>query len=122
MFGNKEKAVQPEFWVAAQQLPKSPKSSFYSKLDRTNAATLPCGLKSRPDADAALAGITVKQETVQYCVTSSGGADEGCFLSQADALAEALREGVAGITCPRGEVDSLDGPTDPSLRITQALV
>src|SRR5258706_1806888 len=33
MFGNKEKAVQPEFWVATQQLPKSPKSTFYSKLD-----------------------------------------------------------------------------------------
>ena len=35
MFGNKEKAAQPEFWVATQQLPKSPKSTFYSKLDET---------------------------------------------------------------------------------------
>jgi len=35
VFGNKEKAVQPEFWVATQQLPKSPKSTFYSKLDET---------------------------------------------------------------------------------------
>ena len=35
MFGNKEKAAQPEFWVATQQLPKSPKSTFYAKLDET---------------------------------------------------------------------------------------
>lgn len=35
MFGNKEKAAQPEFWVATQELPKSPKSTFYSKLDET---------------------------------------------------------------------------------------
>jgi transposase len=35
VFGNKEKAAQPEFWVVAQQLPKSPKSTFYSKLDET---------------------------------------------------------------------------------------
>jgi transposase len=35
VFGNKEKAAQPELWVATQQLPKSPKSTFYSKLDET---------------------------------------------------------------------------------------
>jgi len=35
VFGNKEKAAQPEFWVATEQLPKSPKSTFYSKLDET---------------------------------------------------------------------------------------
>jgi transposase len=35
VFANKEKAAQPEFWVAAQELPKSPKSAFYSKLDET---------------------------------------------------------------------------------------
>ena len=35
MFEKKEKATQPEFWVATQQLPKSPKSTFYSKLDET---------------------------------------------------------------------------------------
>ena len=35
MFGKKEKAAQPEFWVAAQQVAKSPKSTFYSKLDET---------------------------------------------------------------------------------------
>jgi len=35
VFENKEKAAQPEFWVAAQQLPRSPKSTFYAKLDET---------------------------------------------------------------------------------------
>src|SRR3989475_8872368 len=35
MFEKKQKAAQPEFWVATQQLPKSPKSTFYSKLDET---------------------------------------------------------------------------------------
>ena len=35
MFSKKQKATQPEFWVATQQLPKSPKATFYSKLDET---------------------------------------------------------------------------------------
>ncbi len=35
MFSKKHKATQPEFWVATQQLPKSPKATFYSKLDET---------------------------------------------------------------------------------------
>ena len=35
MFEKKEKAAQPEFWVATQQVAKSPKSTFYSKLDET---------------------------------------------------------------------------------------
>src|SRR5712692_1877965 len=35
MFEKKQKAAQPEFWVAAQPLPTSPKSTFYSKLDET---------------------------------------------------------------------------------------
>ena len=35
MFSEKQKATQPEFWVATQRLPKSPKATFYSKLDET---------------------------------------------------------------------------------------
>jgi transposase len=35
VFGKKEKAAQPEFWVATQEVAKSPKSTFYSKLDET---------------------------------------------------------------------------------------
>lgn len=35
MFAKKEKAAQSEFWVAAHQLPQSPKSTFYSRLDET---------------------------------------------------------------------------------------
>src|SRR2546425_497971 len=35
MFSEKKKAEQPEFWVATEQLPKSPKSIFYAKLDET---------------------------------------------------------------------------------------
>jgi transposase len=35
MFSKKQKATQPEFWVATQQLPKIPKATFYSKLDET---------------------------------------------------------------------------------------
>jgi hypothetical protein len=35
MFSEKKKAAQPEFWVVAQQVPKSPKATFYSKLDET---------------------------------------------------------------------------------------
>src|SRR5467141_3100968 len=35
MFEKKQKAAQPEFWVATEQLPTSPKSTFYSKLDET---------------------------------------------------------------------------------------
>ena len=35
MFSEKQKATQPEFWVATHQLAKSAKASFYSKLDET---------------------------------------------------------------------------------------
>jgi transposase len=35
MFSEKKKAAQPEFWVVAQQVPKSPKATFYSNLDET---------------------------------------------------------------------------------------
>src|SRR5881296_3251957 len=35
MFSEKKKAAQTEFWVVAQQMPKSPKATFYSKLDET---------------------------------------------------------------------------------------
>src|SRR5512138_3395205 len=35
MFSEKHRATQPEFWVAAHQLAKSPKATFYSKLDET---------------------------------------------------------------------------------------
>jgi transposase len=35
MFSKKQKAAQAEFWVAAQQMPISPKGTFYSKLDET---------------------------------------------------------------------------------------
>jgi transposase len=35
VFGKKEKAAQPEFWVATQEVAKSPKSTFYPKLDET---------------------------------------------------------------------------------------
>lgn len=35
MFAKKQKAAQGEFWVATHQLPQSPKSTFYSRLDET---------------------------------------------------------------------------------------
>src|SRR3974377_1241008 len=35
MFSEKQKATQPEFWMATHQLPKSAKATFYSKLDET---------------------------------------------------------------------------------------
>jgi transposase len=35
VFEKKLKVAQPEFWVATQQLPTSPKASFYCKLDET---------------------------------------------------------------------------------------
>jgi transposase len=35
VFAKKNTAAQQEFWVATQQLPKSPRDTFYSKLDDT---------------------------------------------------------------------------------------
>jgi transposase len=35
VFAKKEKTGQPEFWIAAQDLPKSAKTTFYSKLQGT---------------------------------------------------------------------------------------
>ena len=69
----------------------SPAGTPFSRLDRSTAAALPCSLKAKAEADAALAAMAVKQETVQYCVTSSGGVNQGCFIRQADAQ-ERLKE------------------------------
>jgi transposase len=35
VFAKKQKLAQGEFWVAAHQLPQSPKSTFYGRLDET---------------------------------------------------------------------------------------
>ena len=35
MFAKKGKAAQGEFWVAAHQLPQTPKATFYARLDET---------------------------------------------------------------------------------------
>lgn len=35
MFAKKEKVAQQEFWIPTQELPKSPKSTFYSRLQET---------------------------------------------------------------------------------------
>src|SRR5678816_744877 len=35
MFEKKVKAAQGEFWVAAHQLPQTPKGAFYTRLDET---------------------------------------------------------------------------------------
>lgn len=35
MFAKKVKAAQGEFWVAAHQLPQTPKATFYARLDET---------------------------------------------------------------------------------------
>jgi transposase len=35
VFAKKQTAAQQEFWVATNQLPKSPKATFYSRLDET---------------------------------------------------------------------------------------
>src|SRR5215212_6950136 len=35
MFSKKKKVAQAEFWVATHQMPKSPKETFYYKLDET---------------------------------------------------------------------------------------
>ena len=35
MFAKKRKAAQGEFWVAAHQLPQTPKATFYARLDET---------------------------------------------------------------------------------------
>jgi hypothetical protein len=35
MFSEKKKAAQAEFWVATHPMAKTPKGTFYSKLDET---------------------------------------------------------------------------------------
>lgn len=35
MFGKKRKVAQGEFWVAAHQLPQTPKATFYARLEET---------------------------------------------------------------------------------------
>lgn len=116
----------PRSGSATPSVSPTPAPSAYSTLDRTNAATLPCGLKNRSDADKALAAITAKQETVQYCVTSSGGANEGCFLNQADATEKLKEIGTGRLIDIIGQTARLEErqvlqvipPADPSYTTT----
>jgi preprotein translocase subunit SecD len=104
----------------------TPVPSAFSTLDRKTATALPCDLGTKSAADQALAAIAVKQETVQYCVTSSGGANEGCYLAQTDATQKLKEIGTGRLIDIIGQTARLEErqvlsivpPTDPSYATT----
>jgi preprotein translocase subunit SecD len=54
----------------------------FSQLSPDGASALPCGLASKADAQSQLDSIAVSHETSQYCVISSAGKNQGCYISQ----------------------------------------
>jgi preprotein translocase subunit SecD len=104
----------------------SPPASAFTQLDRATATPLPCGLAAKVQADKALSAITVSLETVTYCVTSSGGKSEGCFVRQADAEQQLKETGNAHLLDVIGQTARLEerqvisviAPKDPAWATT----
>ena len=86
----------------------SPTPSAFVQLDRSTAAPLPCDLKTKAIADRGLAAITAVQETVSYCVTSSGGKAEGCFVRQSDAEQQLKETGTSHLVDIIGQTARLE--------------
>ena len=63
----------------------TPVPSAYSQLSfdgATNLSTTALCQPSKTIAESTLGGIKVTHETTQYCVISSGGKNQGCYLTQ----------------------------------------
>ena len=93
MFGKKEKAAQPEFWVATQEVAKSPRSTFYSKLDETLAGKLfvLTGTLAAYNRDEARAAIEARGGRVTSSVSKKtdyvvAGEEAGSKLDKAKEL------------------------------------
>jgi preprotein translocase subunit SecD len=69
---------------------------------------LPCGLPTKVQADKQLSGIAVTLENFTYCVTSSGGKSEGCFVHQADAEQQLKETGNAHLLDVIGQTARLE--------------
>jgi protein-export membrane protein SecD len=76
----------PSSQPSASPSPVVTKPSPFATLDRTHADLLPCGFKSKSDAQAALDAIPVTKETKVYCVVSSTKQVLGCYVSMDRAL------------------------------------
>ena len=100
--------------------------SAFTQLDRATATALPCALATKDEAQKDLAAMTVTQESVTYCVTSSGGKSEGCFVSLADAQQQLKETGTAHLLDVIGQtarleerqVISIITPQDPAWATT----
>jgi preprotein translocase subunit SecD len=86
----------------------SPTPSAYVQLDRSTAAPLPCGLKTQDDANKALAALAVNPYDTQYCVKSSGGKDEGCFVRRSDAEQQLKEIGTSQLLASIGQTARLE--------------
>jgi preprotein translocase subunit SecD len=78
------KKASPSPSTSASPSPSTTPSA-YSKLGRDGASDLPCGLRNKADAQTQLDGIAVSKESTQYCVISSAGQNQGCYVSQSAA-------------------------------------
>jgi preprotein translocase subunit SecD len=111
---------------ASPSVSASPSGSAYASLDRGGAKPLPCDFASKSEADDALSGVQVTQETLQFCVISSGGQNLGCFIDRDSAEEQQRATGqqrlldVIGQTARLEErpVIAIIPPSDPSYAST----
>jgi preprotein translocase subunit SecD len=111
---------------ASPSVSPSASTSAYSSLDRSGAEALPCGLAAKSEADDALAGMQVTEETVEYCVISSGGQDLGCFIDRDSAEEQQRATGQQRLLDVIGQTARLEErpviavipPSDPSYAST----
>ncbi len=104
----------------------TPAPTAFSKLDQDGAQPLPCGLASKDAAASALSAIQVKHVSNQYCVTSSAGQAQGCFISREAADEQQRRLGQDRLLSVIGKTARLEqrpvlaviAPGDPTYETT----
>ncbi len=119
------KKASPSPSASASPSPSTTPSA-YSKLGRDGASDLPCGLRNKADAQTQLDGIAVSKESTQYCVISSAGQNQGCYVSQSAAQQRQKETGQERLLSVIGQTARLEQrpvlailtPADPSYAST----
>jgi preprotein translocase subunit SecD len=98
----------------------------FSQLSTEGASALPCGLTSKADAQGQLDGTEVSKETTEFCVISSAGKNQGCYVSQQAAQQRQKETGQERLLSVIGQTARLEqrpvlailAPSDPSYAST----
>jgi protein-export membrane protein SecD len=118
--------AQDEAPVEASPTPSPTASTAFSSLS-LGATDVPCGVETRAEADASIDAIQVMEVDTLYCVTSSAGANLGCYIDRASAEERQRSTGQQRLLDVIGQTARLEQrpvlaivpPEDPAYATTQ---